>query len=87
MNLKKKKFQKKFFPSPNICQAYLVSKNFPLPMGGGVRNKKIAQNDAKHILVLEFLRSDDFVGGGGHEKVIRHTTNQPNRPTDTMVSR
>ena len=27
--------------------------------------RKVAQNELKHILVLEFLRSDDFWGGGG----------------------
>ena len=29
--------------------------------------KKVAQNDVKHILVLELLRSDDFLGV--HEKI------------------
>ena len=37
--------------------------------GGGWRGAfpgKVAQNELKQILVLEFLRSDDFrVGGGG----------------------
>ena len=41
--------------------------------GGGrvgfpkIKKNKIAQNDVKHILVLEFLRSDDFLGV--HEKI------------------
>ena len=30
-----------------------------------VPEKKVAQNDVKHILVLEFLRSDDFLGING----------------------
>ena len=41
---------------------------FPLPSGGGSPpppKKRVAQNDVKHILVLEFLRSDDFFLGGG----------------------
>ena len=62
--------------------------------GGGGSQKKVAQNDVKHILVLEFLRSDDFVEGG-YENVNRHTTeqptvhptNQPSNPTDTLASR
>ena len=33
--------------------------------GGGVPPEKVTQNELKHILVLEFLRSDDFRGGGG----------------------
>ena len=40
-------------------------KNFSLLWGGGVPPKKVAQNELKQILVLEFLRSDDFGGGGG----------------------
>ena len=65
-------------------------------VGRGCPQKKVAQNDVKHILVLEFLRFDDFfgvMGGGGggvHEKVQK-TTNQPyiqpNEPTDTMMTR
>ena len=37
---------------------------------GGESPKKVAQNDMKHILVLQFLRSNDFlwVIGGVHEK-------------------
>ena len=72
-------------PSQIWCQ-----KNFPLLMGmggggGGVSSpkKKVAQNDVKHILVLEFLRSDHFVCGGGgggrggsHQKVNRQPTIQ-----------
>ena len=29
---------------------------------GGNPPKKVAQNELKHILVSEFLRSDDFLG-------------------------
>ena len=110
-NGQKKKFPKKiwkknvpkkiFFSSLNIGQAKSgVQKIFSLPMGGGggerFPKKEVAQNDAKHILVLEFLRSDHFVcgpgeGGGVHQKVNRHTHNQtdkqPTNPTDTIVSR
>ena len=33
--------------------------------GRGGSPEKVAQNELKQILVLEFLRSDDFWGGGG----------------------
>ena len=36
--------------------------------GGGSPTKKVDQNGMKHILVMEFLRYDDFlavIGGGG----------------------
>ena len=42
--------------------------------------KKVAQNELKHILVVEFLRSDDFGGGGSLCEI--QTTNQ----TDTRHS-
>ena len=48
---------------------------FPLPTKEGGRRWG-AQNDVKHILVLEFLRSDDLVGGGSMKKL---TDNQTNR--------
>ena len=58
-------------------------KFFPLPIGGGggVPPKKVSQNDAKHILVLDVLRSDDFVGDGGGsvEKFNIQPDNQPTR--------
>ena len=73
----------------------LVSKNFPFRRGGGVcvwrggvLKKKVAQNDVKFILVLEFLRSNNFFavmgggggGGGGSMKKLtdKHSNNQPN---------
>ena len=47
-----------------MYQAKSGVKNFSLYLGGPP--KKVAQNELKHISVLEFLRSDDFpVGGGG----------------------
>ena len=64
--LLKKFFVKDFFSSLNMYQAKSGTKNFSLYWGGGggVPPKKVAQNELKHILVLEFLRFDDFVGGG-----------------------
>ena len=61
---------------------------------GGVPPKNMAQSDAKHILVLGFLRSDDFLGvmgggggGGGGGGVYEKVNRQPTKPTDTMVTR
>ena len=48
-----------------MYQAKSGVKNFSLYWGGGVSPEKVAQNELKQILVLEFLRSDDFQGGGG----------------------
>ena len=50
-----------------MYQAKSMSKNFPFIGGGGgvCPPQKVAQNELKQILVLEFLRSDDFRGGGG----------------------
>ena len=33
--------------------------------GGEVPPKKVAQGGLKHILVLEFFKSNEFEGGGG----------------------
>ena len=58
--------KKKNFWGPNMYQAKSGVKNFfPLVGGGGSPQKKVAQNELKHILVLEFLRYDHFLGGGG----------------------
>ena len=57
--------------------------------GGGGPPKKVAQNDMKHILVLEFLRSDGFLGvmgwGEVYEKVSQ-TTNQPTNCTSNQTN-
>ena len=65
MGIKKIFLQIIFFPVWTCIKPNLVSKIFPFTGGGGGSPpKKVAQNELKHILVLEFLRSDDFVGGG-----------------------
>ena len=59
---------------------------FPLQRGkGGVPPKKVPQNCLKHVLVLEFLRSDEIFlpGGGGSEKL---TTKQPSNQADRHYS-
>ena len=56
---------KKIFLGPNMYQAKSGVKKFSPLVGGGVPPKKVAQNELKHILVLEFLRYDHFLGGGG----------------------
>ena len=67
---KQKIFKKKIFSSPKTHQAKssVISNSLYWQGRGGGSPKKVAQNDMKHILVLEFLRSNDFlqvVGGGG----------------------
>ena len=49
-----------------MYQAKSGVKNFSLYWGGGGGGgaRKVAQNELKHISVLEFLRSDDLLGGG-----------------------
>ena len=48
--------------------------------GGGSPSKKVAQNELKHILVLEFLRYDHFLGGeGGSEKLTGQQTSKQAR--------
>ena len=57
-----------FFQSEHVSSQIWCQKFFYLlggGKGGGVPTRKVAQNELKHILVLEFLRSDDFRGGGG----------------------
>ena len=59
-------FCKKFFSqSEHVSSQIWCQKFFPLVGEGGGGPKKVAQNELKHILVLEFLRSDDLWGGGG----------------------
>ena len=62
-------FWKKIFLGPNMYQAKSGVKKFsPLVGGeGGSPKKKVAQNELKHILVLEFLRYDHFLGGGSEK--------------------
>ena len=61
---------------------------FPTNWGSGGPQNKVAQNDMKHILVLEFLRSDDFVGGVSMKKLTdTQSHNWTSKPTDTMVTR
>ena len=59
-----------------MYQAKSGVKNFSLYSGGGVPPGKVAQNELKQILVLEFLRSDDFWGevGGGPSVRYKCTT-------------
>ena len=41
---------------------YLIFSGYGGGVGGsGVKKIKVAQNDLKHILVLEFLRTDEFL--------------------------
>ena len=74
-----------------------VKKFSPLVGGGGgwgwgSPKKKVAQNELKHILVLEFLRYDHFLGGGGSEKLTgqqasKQANKQTDRHPDTIVTR
>ena len=68
-----------FFPSLNMYQAKSSVKNFSFTGKGGVPLKKVAQNELKHILVLEFLRSDDLWGGPSVR--YRRTYNRTDRHT------
>ena len=54
----------KFFSGQNIRQAKSGISSF---YEGGVPKIKVAQNVLKHVLVLEFLSSDDFLWGRGEE--------------------
>ena len=88
-NFAKKNFAKKiflekiFFPSLNMYQAKSGVKNFSLYWGGVPPPEKVAQNELKHILVLEFLRSDDFWGG----VPLWDTNNRTYRQTHAIVTR
>ena len=64
----KKNFAKNFFFQSEHVSSQIWCQNFSLYCrggGGGFYPEKVAQNELKHILVLEFLRSDDLWGGGG----------------------
>ena len=83
-NVAKKIIWKKFFfQSEHVSSQIWCQKFFPLVEGGGPPGK-IAQNELKQILVLEFLRSEDLRGGGVCEI---QTTNQPTRQTHAIVTR
>ena len=61
--------------------------------GGGSPKKKVAQNELKHILVLEFLRYDHFLGGvqkvngPTNKQASKQTSKQTDRHPDTIVTR
>ena len=48
---------------------------------------KVAQNELKQILVLEFLRSDDFWGGGGGSLCKIQTDRQPDTRHSDQICR
>ena len=78
------------FFGPNLCQAKSGIISFLVVMVGGEgsgmevwgQKIKVAQNDLKHILVLEFLRSNknfrNFVSG--HKQSINQTTTNAQSP-------
>ena len=73
-NLNWKKFwteknfwKKNFFGSEHVWSQIWCQKILPFSWGGGGPQKKVAQNELKHILVLEFLRYDHFLGGGSEK--------------------
>ena len=69
-----------FFSGQNIHQAKSGISSF-YEGGGGVRKIKVAQNVLKHVLVLEFLSSDDFLWGevGFVEFTDKHHSDQIRR--------
>ena len=93
-NILQKKFCKKeillkkffcknfFFQSEHVLSQIWSQKFFPL-QGGGGPPKKVAQHELKHILVWEFLRSDDLLGEGGPS--VRYK--QPDNQTHAIVTR
>ena len=85
-NFAKKNFAKKiYFSSLNMYHTKSGVKNFSLWGGGGVPLAKVAQNELKQILVLEFLRSDDFQGAGSLCEI--QTDVQPDNRTHAIVTR
>ena len=80
----KKIFEKKNFLGSNMYQAKSGVKKFsPLVGGGGGGSpqKQVAQNELKHILVLEFLRYDHFLGGGSEKLTGQQASKQTSRQT------
>ena len=63
--LQKKILLKNFFSQSEHVSSQIWCQNFFPLLGRGGPPEKVAQNELKQILVLEFLRSDDFRGGGG----------------------
>ena len=71
-----------------MYQAKSGVKNVSLYWGGGVPPRKVAQNELKQILVLEFLRSDDFWRGGvGGSLCEIQTDRQPDTRHSDQISR
>ena len=79
-------WKKKFFGSEHVSSQIWCQKIFPFSGGGGSPQKKVAQNELKHILVLEFLRYDHFLGGGGSEN-YRPTSRQTSGHHSDQISR
>ena len=69
-----------------MYQAKSGVKIFPFTGWGGVPPAKVAQNELKQILVLGFLRSDDFWGEGGSLCEIQ-TDRQPDTRHSDQISR
>ena len=64
-----KKFEKKIFSVRTYVKPNLVFSKISFTVGGGgVKKIKVAQKCVKHGLVLEFLRSDEILGGVGGVK-------------------
>ena len=85
----KKKISVQTYVKPN-----LVLSQIPFMMGGrGAAKKKVAQNGLKHVLILEFLRSDEICGGGGWgvvgggSEVNKQASKAASLHTDTIVTR
>ena len=82
-----------FFQSEHVSSQIWCQNFFPL-LGRGSPGK-VTQNELKHILVLEFLRSDDFGakgvggegGGGGPSVRYRCTTGHTDTRHSDQISR
>ena len=64
-----------------------VISNSPYQLGRGGGPKKVDQNDVKHILVLKFLRSDDFLEVHGKKKFHKTTYRHTYRRHSDQISR